>query len=464
MEILGPEAQCHLAADRAERHTIGAAILIRKREELTTDELVGRVKKRVASMLDLAPRLTKVAVPVHGRRPAHVLIDGPPIDLDAHIRVSGIGEEVSRERCDELLTLFMDQPLDLDRPLWEIQIVPGVESGLAAIAFRVHHFIQDGVMAFAAGGMLLLDAEPDPVLREPPPYVQAPAPSEAALEAARKQILREQREEIAALAKKIGRDPSAAARRGRHIAKTYDEQLTGRRSELLARHSDRRGLEVVQFPFSAIHECQDVLGSHVSVNDVAVTLIVRGVAAMLGPGQCGGEVIRIEVPVTFALQEGHPEEDDFDKRTAAMVLALPLDEGDPRRLLKLVNEQSRTRKTMGARDISEMMHVLSLLPPVISSRATAALWSVGNMLFSNIPGPQQQLYVAGCEIESLFGMGNLDGRNSLRVVTLSFADQISFGIVHDKSAEGVERIGAGIREALGGLQGRDAELAPDARA
>ena len=173
-----------MSGDRAARGTIGAAILLRCPDELSTDELVGRIKRRVHSMLDLAPRLTKVAVPVHGRRPAHVLIDGPPVDLDAHIRVSGIGEEVTRERCDELLGLFMDQPLDLDRPLWEILIVPRIEGNLAAVSFRVHHFIQDGVMAFAAGGMLLLDDTPDPVLREPPPYVQAPPPSEAALEAA----------------------------------------------------------------------------------------------------------------------------------------------------------------------------------------------------------------------------------------------------------------------------------------
>ena len=58
-------------------------------------------------------------------------------------------------------------------------------------------------------------------------------------------------------------------------------------------------------------------------------------------------------------------------------------------------------------------------------------------------------------------MGNLDGNNSLRIVTLSFADQISFGIVHDKSAQGVERLDGGIRDALAGLQGREA--VPDAQ-
>lgn len=448
LEILGPEAQAHLAGAHPSRNTIGGAMIFERPDELSTYELVGRIKRRIASALDLVPRLTKVAVPVSGKRPAHVLVDGPPVDLEAHVQLNAADEVVSRERMEELLTLFMDQPMDLDRPLWRMMILPRVEGGEAAVAFRVHHFVQDGVLGIAAGAVLLIDDKPDAELRVPAQYEQGPPPTDAQLDAAREEILKAHRAEIRELLGQLGRNPGEAVRRGRHIASTYEEELAGRRSKLLSRRSDQRGLEIVQMPFAEVKACQNVLGSHVSINDVAVTLVVRGVARMLGAERCAGEIIRVDVPVTLALQEGDPSADDFDKRAAAMVLTLPLDEEDPRELLRIVNEQSSKRKTTGARDISELMHVLSLLPGPLSTRASARLWASGNMLFSNIPGPQQDLYVAGNRVTSVFGMGNLRGESSLRVVTLSFGDQVSFGIVYDRSAEGIDRLAAGIRETL----------------
>ena len=446
LEILGPEAQSHMVGARADRHTIGGAIVFDRADELSTAELVGRIKRRIGSTLDLVPRLTKVAVPLPGRRPVYVLVDGPPIDLDAHVQVNAPDEVVSRERMAELLMIFMDQPLDLDRPLWRVMVVPRVEGRQGAAAFRVHHFVQDGVLGIAAGGVLTLDDSPDRALREPPPYEPAPAPSKADLEAARKRIVADQRSALRELVAHAARNPGQAIRRLRHVAGTYREELGGHRSQLLSRESDRTGLKVVQVPFAEIKACQDVLGEHVSVNDVAVTALVGGLRRMLAPEQRRDKIIRVDVPVTLALQEGGA--DDFDKRAAAMVLTLPLDEEDPRKLLRIVNDQSRVRKTTGARDIADLMHALMLLPAPLFTRISGAMWSTGDLLFSNIPGPQNDLFIVGNRVTSMIGIGNLRGFSSLRVVTLSFEDLVSIGIVYDRSMTAIHELSAGILETL----------------
>jgi diacylglycerol O-acyltransferase len=450
LEVLGPEAQSHMAGAHADRNTIGGAIVFERPEELSTSELIARIKRRIASSLDLVPRLTKIALPLPGRRPAHVLVDGPPVDLDAHVQVNAADETVSHERLADLLVIFMDQPLDLQRPLWRVMIVPRVEGGRAAAAFRVHHFVQDGVLGIAAGAVLTLDDRPDRPLREPPPYEPAPPPSEAELEAAGKRIASDRRSSVRDLLVHAARNPGQTIRRSRHIVGTYREELGGHRSRLLGRQSDRRGLEVVQLPFSEITACQDVLGEHVSVNDVAVTVLVGGLIRMLPPERRRDQIIRVDVPVTLALQEGGA--DDFDQRAAAMVLTLPLDEDDPRKLLARVHEQSRVRKTTGARDIATLMHALMLLPTPLFTRASAAMWSTGNLLFSNIPGPQNDLFIVGNRVTSMFGIGNLRGLSSLRVVTLSFEDQVSIGIVYDRSMTAVHELSAGITNTLATLR------------
>jgi diacylglycerol O-acyltransferase / wax synthase len=446
LEILGPEAQSHMAGARADCNAIGGAIVFERPDELSTSELIGRIKLRIGSSLDLVPRSTKIAVPLPGSRPAHVLVDGPPIDLDAHVQATALDEVVSRERMAEILMAFADQPLDLERPLWRAVVVPRVEGGQGAVAFRFHHFIQDGVLGIAAGAVLIIDDRPDRALRKPPPYKPAPPPTEADLEAAHKQIVADRRSAVRELLSHAARDPGQALRRVRHIAGTYREQLGGHRSQLLSRQSNRHALEVVQLPFTDVKACQDVLDHHVSVNDVAVTLLVGGLIRMLEPEQRRDQTIRIDVPVTLALQDHGAG--DFDQRAAAMVLTVPLDEDDPRKLLRVVNEQSRVRKTTGARDIADLMHALMLLPAPLFNRASGALWSSGNLLFSNIPGPQTDLFIAGNRITSLIGLGNLRGLSSLRVVTLSFEDQVSMGIVYDRAVTAIHKLTRGITETL----------------
>lgn len=445
VEVLGAEAQTHLAGPRAQRNSICASLLLETGEDVDAAQLVHRVKARIASTIDLVPRLRKVAIQLPGKEGIHVLADPPELDLDAHLQVNALDEVVSEERFRDLVLMFNDQPLDLDRPLWRAMIVPRIEGGLSGIAIRVHHFVQDGVLGAASAAILLIDDKPDRELRTPPPFEPAPPPTQEQLEQLSKDVAHTHHLEVTALVEGASGHPSRTVHHLRGIAATYRDELSDKPSQLLGRQSDLRGLDLVQVPIAQIKRCQESLGEHVSFNDVAVTAFAGGLSRMLDPDQRAGEELRVDVPITLSLRD---KDAGFDSSASFMVLAVPLDEDDPHEILRAVNAQSTRRKGEEAESIERLMHALMLLPLSKFERASALAWSSGNLLFSDIPGPQQEMYVAGARLRTLLGVGNLRGASALRVVAASFGDQVSFGIVYDRTAIPIEKLKAGILETL----------------
>ena len=60
---------------------------------------------------------------------------------------------------------FFSRPLDRNRPLWEMVLVEGLESGQWALGWKTHHCLVDGVVAVELLGLLL---GPEPTARTEP--------------------------------------------------------------------------------------------------------------------------------------------------------------------------------------------------------------------------------------------------------------------------------------------------------
>ncbi len=95
--------------------------------------------ERIAAL----PPLRRAPVAV-GRR--HRWVEMSP-DLERHIRLidSVDGLDGLERRCAELMSV----PLALDRPPWELLIVPGASAGRSGFVLRIHHVIADGMTAVA---------------------------------------------------------------------------------------------------------------------------------------------------------------------------------------------------------------------------------------------------------------------------------------------------------------------------
>lgn len=97
------------------------------------------VRERIATL----PQLRKMSVASCHR---HRWVEVQP-DLEHHIRLAKTVDGVAgfEQACAEL----MSTPLAMDRPHWEILVMPGTAAGGIGVVLRIHHAVADGIAAAA---------------------------------------------------------------------------------------------------------------------------------------------------------------------------------------------------------------------------------------------------------------------------------------------------------------------------
>src|SRR3954469_25572847 len=95
-------------------------------------------------------------------------VEDEDFDLDFHVRELALPAPGNREQLAEQVARIMARPLDRARPLWELYLIHGLESGLVGMLTKIHHSVIDG-MSGAEIMSVLLDLEPEGRELPPPP-------------------------------------------------------------------------------------------------------------------------------------------------------------------------------------------------------------------------------------------------------------------------------------------------------
>src|SRR3954463_2022331 len=93
-------------------------------------------------------------------------VEEAEIDLGYHVREMALASPGSDSQLAEQVARIMSRPLDRARPLWELYVIEGLESGRVAVLTKIHHAVIDGLSG-AEIMALLLDVTPEG--REVPP-------------------------------------------------------------------------------------------------------------------------------------------------------------------------------------------------------------------------------------------------------------------------------------------------------
>ena len=99
-------------------------------------------------------------------RRRHRWEEAPP-NLDDHIRL--VGAVPGRAGLERLCGELMAVPLPIDRPMWEMLLVPGASGVGVGVVLRIHHALADG-MAAVAIVQQLFDPSDAPAPSAPPPW------------------------------------------------------------------------------------------------------------------------------------------------------------------------------------------------------------------------------------------------------------------------------------------------------
>jgi WS/DGAT/MGAT family acyltransferase len=103
---------------------------------------------RIAALLEERlvgrfPRFRQHVVDAIGRRPAFE--DDPAFDIEAHLHRRALPAPGDRAALEELVGDLVSAPLDPNGPLWHTYLIEGFEGERAAVLWRIHHCIADGI-------------------------------------------------------------------------------------------------------------------------------------------------------------------------------------------------------------------------------------------------------------------------------------------------------------------------------
>src|SRR3954453_6781901 len=103
-------------------------------------------------------------------------VEEAEIDLGYHVRELALAAPGSAQQLASQVARIIAHPLDRARPLWELYVIEGHESGLVAVLTKIHHAVIDGLSG-AEIMALLLDLTPEG--REVPPPADDDLPDPA---------------------------------------------------------------------------------------------------------------------------------------------------------------------------------------------------------------------------------------------------------------------------------------------
>ena len=449
-ERLSASDMSSLLAERGPIHVNVGAALILEGDPPTLDELLEHVESRLA----LVPRFRQrvQATPLQITNP--VWADDPGFDLEWHVRHVALPRPGSTDQLRELVGRVMSTPLDLERPLWQLYLVEGLEGGRHAYISKTHHALVDGVSAVDVG-TIMLDPNPEgtemPIPEErwdpdvPSPellFVRAATDRiSTPMRAARKAALGALSvpRETAGRVMRTAESFAGLAAGGPTAPRTFLNEEIGR---------DRR-VAFVRTELDALKQARGETGS--TVNDVILAVATGGLRRLF---ERRGEVVPDQlvalVPMSIRRSDEHLE---LGNRIATLMVALPLSEPDPAERLRLVHaETTRVKESEQARAASLVIEATGWTPPTIN-RVLADVISRQlnwNLVVSNVPGPQMPFYLLGRRMVEVYPVVPLSPQqHALSIGVVSYDGGVFFGITADRNLfADIDEVAADLEAAL----------------
>ncbi|MHB8465330.1 MAG: WS/DGAT/MGAT family O-acyltransferase [Acidimicrobiales bacterium] len=375
-----------------------------------------------------------VTVPFNLGHP--IWVEDPDLDLDYHLRRVAVPAPGGIKELTELASAFVSRQLDRSRPMWEMQVVEGLEGGNIGVLAKVHHSMVDGV---GGADMMvhLFDLEPNPApsetVEELPPKERVPSDwelvSHALLSTARRP------------AKFLGLIPGtikavtgvARARRastGPNMPAPFSAPATPFNAAI----TPHRSIAVTRLSLSEVKEVKRAFGC--TVNDVVLALCGGALRRYLDRiGQLPDKPLVAVVPVSVRAEA----DIEGSNAVSAMFTTLATDIADPEKRIAAIHDTTlgakEEHKAIGADLLTNWAEFAA---PVVFTQASRLYSSmkladrhrpIHNVIISNVPGPPFPLYLAGAKLVMLCPLGPVMEGAGLNITVLSHMDSIDVGLI-----------------------------------
>ena len=182
-----------------------------------------------------------------------------------------------------------------------------------------------------------------------------------------------------------------------------------------------------------LQRVKDALGG--TVNDAVLAVVAGALGRFFRHRGIDTEGLTLTVLVPVSVR-AEAEQGALGNEVAPMWALLPVGIEDPVRQHTAIRELTAVadeRQAIGARTLTELAGFAS---PTIMSQAARMQQRQHffNLVVTNVPGPQQPLYLLGRRLRALYPVVPLAGRQALGVAVLSYDGRLGFGLLGDYDA------------------------------
>jgi WS/DGAT/MGAT family acyltransferase len=372
-------------------------------------------------------------------------------DLDRHLVRVALPGDGGKGELQRFAARLAGEALDPARPLWQFHLIEHYGAGSALIV-RIHHCIADGM---ALMGVLMdltspsADEDDDEAASTPPVASDAPLvmPWDAVLRPLTAGAVKAL-DSAGDLAARVLQATSAMLTDPNLATETAGETLrvATRASQdfaaLVLMDNDSPtslkgrpgGSKAVAWceplPLADVKAVGKALGC--SVNDVALACAagaIRGYLADRGEAVDGVEM-RAMVPVNLR-PPGRTR--TLGNKFGLVPLVLPVGIENPiERVLEVHRRMDALKGGYTAVLAMGILGATGLLPQPAQAQILSILASKASAVMTNVPGPQQQLYIAGAPLAQMMFWVPQSGDIGVGVSILSYHGGVQFGLVADK--------------------------------
>ena len=345
------------------------------------------------------------------------------VDVEYHLRRSALPVPGRVRDLLELTSLLHGSLLDRHRPLWEAQLVEGLDDGRFAVYVKIHHALIDGVSLLRLVRRTLSVDPRESELRAPWSLPSLSRPRTDAPSRLR---------ELTGMVKGVATMGPSTVKLAR--AALLEQQLTlpfeAPRTMLNVKIGGARRCAAQSWPVERVIAIKRAAG--VTVNDVVLAMCSGALRAYLDEQHALPDHPLVSmVPVSLRNEE---DADSGGNMVGTILCNLATDLADPARRLETISESMRRNKKV----FSELPRTQALALSAVNMAPLALAAVPGlvsatrppfNIVISNVPGPAEPMYWRGARLDGNYPLSiALDGQ-ALNITVVSNAGNLDFGLV-----------------------------------
>ncbi len=420
------------------------SILRRPRGGLSFERLLETVERQLPRVPRYRQKVREITLGL--ARP--VWVDDPDFDITYHVRRSALPSPGSDAQLHELISRLAGRPLDRTRPLWEMYLIEGLSGNRLALFIKSHQALVNGMTALEIGHVIAdRSARPSTGAAVVDLWLPRGEPSAGRLlfEAVGDWLARPGHELRAAretLAEVVANSAELTelARRAADAARTVvrgsapDSPL----NTTVSRHRRFTVASAALADFRAVRARYDC-----DVNDVVLAVIAGALRNWLlsrGEPVTVSTAMRAMAPTSvYPAAELTAGPGQAISEVAPFLIELPV--GEPNPVVRLSQIAHATESHSAGASLVAARTIVTLSgfpPPTLHAMGTRVATQYPprqfNLLITNVPGPQSQMYVAGTKVLETYAVPPLLHDQVLAISVTSYCGRLYFGINADRDA------------------------------